>query len=143
VDLERTPAASLAGFTLVVVARRLDPIRIAAVLPDRPGRTALAIYLFAVATALTLAWLPDMASAAITGRIAAKVDPYTSSVTDALDLGVGSADDDRRDHRQDVDLRRSYPGCRWTADPDCLGSTSTGTRRNHELIMINRTLAIL
>ena len=31
--------------TLVVVARRMDPIRIAAALPDRPGRTALAIYL--------------------------------------------------------------------------------------------------
>lgn len=49
---------------------------------------ALAIYLFAVAAALTLAWLPGMVSAAITGGIAAKVGPYTSSVTDALDLGV-------------------------------------------------------
>jgi hypothetical protein len=81
-------AVSLAGFTLVVVARRLDPIRIAAALPARPGRTALAIYLFAVAAALTLAWLPGMVSAAITGDIAAKAGPYTSSVTDALDLGV-------------------------------------------------------
>lgn len=81
-------AASLAGFTLVVVARRLDPIRIAAVLPDRPGRTAIAIYLFAVAAALILAWLPGMVSAALRGDIAAKVGPYTSSVTDALDLGV-------------------------------------------------------
>jgi hypothetical protein len=66
----------------------MDPIRIAAVLPDRPGRTALAIYLFGVAAALTLAWLPGTASAAITGDIAAKVGPYTSSVTDALDLGL-------------------------------------------------------
>jgi hypothetical protein len=81
-------AASLAGFTLVVVARRLDPIRIAAVLPDRPGRTAIAIYLFAVAGALTLAWLPGMVSAGLRGDIAAKVGPYTSSMTDALDLGV-------------------------------------------------------
>lgn len=81
-------AASLAGFTLVVVARRIDPIRIPAALHDRPGRTALAIYLFAVAAALTLAWLPGMASAAFNGDIAAKVGPYTSSVTDALDLGV-------------------------------------------------------
>ena len=81
-------AGSLAGFTLVVVARRIDPIRIPAALPDRPGRTALAIYLFAVAAALTLAWLPGMASAAFNGDIAAKVGPYTSSVTDALDLGV-------------------------------------------------------
>jgi hypothetical protein len=81
-------AASLAGFALVVVARSIDPIRIAAVLPDRPGRTALAIYLLAVAAALTVAWLPGMASATITGDIAAKVGPYTSSVTDVRDLGV-------------------------------------------------------
>jgi hypothetical protein len=81
-------AASLAGFALVVVARKMDPIGIAAALPDRPGRIALATYLLAVAAALTLAWLPGMATAAITGNIAAKVGPYTSSVTDALDLGL-------------------------------------------------------
>jgi hypothetical protein len=81
-------AASLAGFALVVVARRLDPIRIAAALPDRPGRRALATYLLAVAAALTVAWLPGMATAVTTGNIAAKVGPYTSSVTDALDLGL-------------------------------------------------------
>jgi hypothetical protein len=33
-------AGSLAGFALVVVARRMDPIQIAARLPDRPGRMA-------------------------------------------------------------------------------------------------------
>jgi hypothetical protein len=81
-------AASLAGFALVVVARKLDPVRIAATLPDRPGRVALAIYLLAVAAALTLAWLPGLVMTAITGDVAAKVGPYTSSVTDALDLGL-------------------------------------------------------
>jgi hypothetical protein len=81
-------AASLAGFALVVVVRRLDPGRIAADLPSRPGRKALAIYLLAVAAALTLAWLPDLVITTITGDIAAKVGPYTSSVTDALDLGL-------------------------------------------------------
>jgi len=55
---------------------------------DRPGRGALATYLLAVAAALTLAWLPGMVMTAITGDIAAKVGPYTSSVTDALDLGL-------------------------------------------------------
>jgi hypothetical protein len=81
-------AASLAGFALVVVARRIDPIRVATALPDHPGRGALATYLLAVAAALTLAWLPGLAMTAITGDIAAKVGPYTSSVTDALDLGL-------------------------------------------------------
>jgi hypothetical protein len=81
-------AASLAGFALVVVARRIDPIRVATVLPDHPGRGALATYLLAVAAALTLAWLPGLAVTAISGDIAAKVGPYTSSVTDALDLGL-------------------------------------------------------
>jgi hypothetical protein len=81
-------AASLAGFALVVVARRIDPIRAATVLPDHPGRGALATYLLAVAAALTLAWLPGLAVTAISGDIAAKVGPYTSSVTDALDLGL-------------------------------------------------------
>jgi hypothetical protein len=81
-------AASLAGFALVVVARRIDPIRVATALPDHPGRGALATYLLAVAAALTLAWLPGLAVTAITGDIAAKVGPYTSSVTDALDLGL-------------------------------------------------------
>jgi hypothetical protein len=46
-------AASLAGFALVVVARRIDPIRVVTALPDRPGRGALATYLLAVAAALT------------------------------------------------------------------------------------------
>jgi hypothetical protein len=70
------------------VARRIDPIRVATALPDHPGRGALATYLLAVAAALTLAWLPGLAATAITGDIAAKVGLYTSSVTDALDLGL-------------------------------------------------------
>ncbi|HEX3205336.1 MAG TPA: hypothetical protein VHQ68_03770, partial [Propionibacteriaceae bacterium] len=54
-------AASLAGFALVVVARRVDPIPVAIALPNHPGRSALATYLLAVAAALTLAWLPGLA----------------------------------------------------------------------------------
>ena len=41
-----------------------------------------------MAAALTLAWLPGLAVTAITGDIAAKVGPYTSSATHALDLGL-------------------------------------------------------
>ena len=46
-------AASLAAFTLTVVASRLKVGDIAASLPGRPGRRALATYLLAVAAALT------------------------------------------------------------------------------------------
>jgi hypothetical protein len=81
-------AASLAGFALVTVASRLDVSGIAGAVPDRPRRTVLVIYLFAVAAALTAAWLPDLIITTVTGDIARAVGPYTSSATHALDLGL-------------------------------------------------------
>jgi hypothetical protein len=81
-------AASAAGFALAAVVSRLDVAAVAAALPDRPGRRALATYLLAVAAALTLAWLPEMVATALSGDIAPAVGPYTSTVTEALDLGL-------------------------------------------------------
>lgn len=81
-------AASTAGFALAAMASRLDVAAVAAALPDRPGRRALATYLLAVAFALTLAWLPEMVTTALSGDIAPAVGPYTSTVTEALDLGL-------------------------------------------------------
>jgi hypothetical protein len=83
-------AASLAGFALVVVARRIDPIRVANALPDHPRRGALATYLLAVAAALTLAWLPGLAVTAITGDIAAASQPgRRPAATDSPGPGHG------------------------------------------------------
>jgi hypothetical protein len=81
-------AAGAAGFALVIVASRLEVSAVASALPDRPGRKALLIYLFGVAAALTVAWLPGMIGTAITGNIAEAVGPYTSKVTEALDIGL-------------------------------------------------------
>ena len=81
-------AASLAGFALVTVASEMDISRIADAFPERPGRAVLATYLFAVAAALTLAWLPELVTTTITGDIAEAVGPYTSLATHALDLGL-------------------------------------------------------
>jgi hypothetical protein len=81
-------AASVAGFALVAVASRMNVSGIAQAIPDRPGRKALATYLFAVAAALTLAWLSDVLSTTMTGDIARAVGPYTSLATHALDLGL-------------------------------------------------------
>jgi hypothetical protein len=81
-------AASLASFALVTVASRMDVSAIAEAVPERPRRTALVIYLLAVAAALTAAWLPDLIITTVTGDIARAVGPYTSSATHALDLGL-------------------------------------------------------
>jgi hypothetical protein len=81
-------AASIAGFTLVRVASQLHVRAVADRLPARPGPWALSVYMLAVAAALTLAWLPGMVRTAVTGEIAAAVGPYTSAVTEALDLGL-------------------------------------------------------
>ena len=81
-------AASLAGFALVTVASAMNVSRIADAIPEPPGRAALATYLFAVAAALTLAWLPELVTTTVTGDIAQAVGPYTSSATHALDLGL-------------------------------------------------------
>jgi hypothetical protein len=78
----------LALYLLLALALRLDVASTAAALPDRPGRRALAAYLLAVAAALTLAWLPGLVGTALTGDVAEAVGPYTSSVTEALDLGI-------------------------------------------------------
>lgn len=80
-------ALSLAAFMLMIVASGLKVDDIAASLPLRPGRPALAIYLLAVAAALTFAWLPGMIMTAVSGEIAEAVGPYTSAATEALDLG--------------------------------------------------------
>jgi hypothetical protein len=80
-------AASLSVFSLVLVVSRLKIGEIAASLPTRPGHRALAIYLLAVAAALTFAWLPGMIMTAVNGNIAEAVGPYTSAATEALDLG--------------------------------------------------------
>jgi hypothetical protein len=80
-------AVSLAAFMLMIVASRLKVDDMAASLPVRPGRRALAIYLLAVAAALTFAWLPGMIMTAVSGEIAEAVGPYTSAATEALDLG--------------------------------------------------------
>jgi hypothetical protein len=81
-------AASLAGFALVLVTSRLNVTEVAAALPAQPGRKILAAYLIAVAAALTLAWLPGMIITAVTEDIANAVGPYTSTATEALDLGL-------------------------------------------------------
>ncbi len=79
---------ALAGFALVRVAMRVDTRAVASRLPERPGRRALVVYLWAVAAALTLAWLPELVALSGGGDIAEAVGPYTSQVTHALDLGV-------------------------------------------------------
>lgn len=81
-------AASVAGFGLLAVARRLDGDTVATDLPDRPGNRVLMTYLAAVAAALSAAWLPGMLSTALSGDVAEAVGPYTSAATEALDLGV-------------------------------------------------------
>lgn len=80
--------AAVAGAALIRVVARLDVAAVGRALPDRPGRRALSAYLLAVSAALTLAWLPLMVGTALTGEIAEHVGPYTSSVTEALDLGL-------------------------------------------------------
>ena len=81
-------AASLAGFALANLASRINVSAVGDAIPERPGRRALATYLFAVAAALVLAWLPELITTTVTGDIAQAVGPYTSSATHALDLGL-------------------------------------------------------
>jgi hypothetical protein len=81
-------AASCAAFALVATVSHVDLAAVSAELPRRPGRAALAAYLIGVAAALTAAWLPRMLSTAVSGEVAEAVGPYTSSVTEALDLGI-------------------------------------------------------
>jgi hypothetical protein len=78
----------LSTFLMVATVRGLDVRRTAAQVPARPGRRVLAGYLVAVAGALTVAWLPGMVATAVGGEVAEAVGPYTSAVTEALDLAV-------------------------------------------------------
>lgn len=81
-------AAALAGLALAALSSSIDVRRVAAALPERPGRRALTTYLLGLAGALTLAWLPGVLGTAVSGDIAEAVGPYTSEVTVALDLGL-------------------------------------------------------
>jgi hypothetical protein len=75
-------------FALVLAVVPLDAGVVKEVFPPRPSRVALASYLFAVALALCLAWLPDLLGATVSGDSARLAGPYTSAVTHALDLGL-------------------------------------------------------
>lgn len=79
-------AVSLPAMVLVVTP--LDAAVVKEAFPPRPSRVTLATYLFAVAAALGLAWLPDLLGATVSDDFTRLVGPYTSLVTHALDLGV-------------------------------------------------------
>src|SRR5215212_4119572 len=79
-------AASL--FALPMAFASVDAERFASSFPSRPSRTALTIYLGALAAALTLAWAPAMLASALSGNLPARLGPYSTEVTWALDLGV-------------------------------------------------------
>lgn len=81
-------AMGAALFALVSVLADVVPHADHLQLPARPGRRALEAYLAFVALALTAAWLPGLLSVSLDGGIAEHVGPYTSSATEALDLGV-------------------------------------------------------
>jgi hypothetical protein len=77
-------------FAFVLAVTRLDAGVVRTAFPPRPSRVALATYLFAVAAALSLAWVPDLVSVTLSAdSVSARlVGPYTSMVTHALDLGI-------------------------------------------------------
>jgi hypothetical protein len=79
---------TVAMFALVLALMPLDPGVVKEAFPPRPAPVTLAIYLFAVAAALSLAWVPDLVSTTLSGDAARLVGPYTSMVTHALDLGL-------------------------------------------------------
>ena len=74
-------AAGLAGFSLVLVALRLNADKVAAAMPAHPGRRVLAAYLIAVAAAATLAWLPGIAALTLVagGLLARMAHPGASN----------------------------------------------------------------
>jgi hypothetical protein len=79
-------AASLFALQMAFVS--VDRERFAGSFPSRPSRTALMIYLGALAVALTLAWAPAMLAGALSGTLPARLGGYSTEVTWALDLGV-------------------------------------------------------
>jgi hypothetical protein len=81
-------AFGLAVFAVPLAMRSIDPVRFAAAFPTRPSRRLLLGYLCFLAAALTAAWLPALASAAVTGDLPTRLDVYSTEVTWALDLAV-------------------------------------------------------
>jgi hypothetical protein len=79
-------AASL--FALPMAFASVDAESFARSFPSRPSRTALMIYLGALAAGLTFAWAPAMLTSAVTGDLPARLGAYSTEVTWALDLGV-------------------------------------------------------
>jgi hypothetical protein len=78
----------VSAFAMVLALMPLDAVAVKEAFPPRPSRKALAVYLAAVAVALSLAWVPDLVSTTLSGDVARLVGPYTSMVTHALDLGL-------------------------------------------------------
>jgi hypothetical protein len=79
---------SVSAFALVLALTRLDPRAVKESFPPRPSPVILAAYLFTVAAALILAWVPQLLGATFSGELAGLVGPYTSLATHALDLGL-------------------------------------------------------
>lgn len=81
-------AFGMALFAGPLALRSIDAARFAAAFPSRPTRGLLVGYLACLAAALTVAWLPALIAAAVTGGLPARLDVYGTEVTWALDLGV-------------------------------------------------------
>jgi hypothetical protein len=81
-------AFALALFAAPLAVRSVDAVRFAAVFPARPSRRVLVGYLGCLAAVLTLAWAPPLIAAAVTGGDPARLGPYSTEVTWALDLAV-------------------------------------------------------
>jgi hypothetical protein len=80
-------AFGLALFAAPLALRSIDAAAFAARFPARPSRRILVGYLGCLAAVLTLAWVPALVSAAVTG-VPTRLDVYSTQVTWALDLGV-------------------------------------------------------
>jgi hypothetical protein len=81
-------AFGLALFAAPLALRSIDAAAFAAMFPGRPSRRVLVGYLGCLAAVLTLAWVPALVSAAVTGDVPTRLDVYSTQVTWALDLGV-------------------------------------------------------
>jgi hypothetical protein len=81
-------AFGLALFAAPLALRSIDAAAFAAMFPARPSRRVLVGYLGSLAAVLTLAWVPALVSAAVTGDLPTRLDVYSTQVTWALDLAV-------------------------------------------------------
>jgi hypothetical protein len=81
-------AFGLALFAAPLALRSIDAAAFAAMFPARPSRRVLVGYLGCLAAVLTLAWVPALVSAAVTGDLPTRLDVYSTQVTWALDLAV-------------------------------------------------------